>query len=190
MHRICPDPTILSRHDLKPGRFVLAVGNLAPHKNLAALSVTARVLAERQIPLVVVGGQLGIFAAAGKNVPQPAQYIGRVSDEELRALYAAAACFVYPTLYEGFGLPVVEAMTCGCPVVASQIPVLRETCGDAALFCDPASPDDIAHQVCRVLDEPGLSERLVQAGQQRASLFTWDRAAQSLSDIISNSTKL
>ena len=189
MSRISPDPTILSRHALVPGQFVLAVGNLAAHKNLSALSATARMLAKRQLPLVVSGGQLAIFAAEGKSVPQPAKYLGRVSDGELRALYAAAACFVYPTLYKGFGLPVVEAMMCGCPVVASRIPTLQETCGDAALFCDPASPDDIAHQVCRVLDDPELSVTLIRAGKRRAELFTWDRAAQSLSDIISNFTK-
>jgi glycosyltransferase involved in cell wall biosynthesis len=188
MERIIPDNSILLRNDLEPGRFVLAVGNLAPHKNLAALNLTARVLAERQMPLVVVGGQLAIFAQESTGVPHPAKYLGRVSDEELRALYGAAACFVYPTLYEGFGLPVVEAMMCGCPVVTSQIPVLRETCGDAALFCDPSSPDDIAQQVGHVLDKPNLSSTLIHAGKRRARLFTWDRAAQSLSDIITNFT--
>lgn len=185
MQRVTPDESILSRHALPRAGFVLAVGNLAAHKNLAGLRSTARMLADRNVPLVITGAlNAAIFGRQDADaVPQPARYIGRVSDGELRALYDAAACFVYPTYYEGFGLPAVEAMACGCPVVASGIPVLRETCGDAALFCDPFSPDDIARQIARVLDEPKLTLQLVMNGRQRSAALTWDKAAQSLAAI-------
>jgi glycosyltransferase involved in cell wall biosynthesis len=184
MHRIKPDPTVLTRHALTPNGFVLVVGNVAAHKNLAGLQIAARILAERDIPLVITGAlNTAIFSGNAQGFPQPARYIGRVSDHELRALYEAAACFVYPTRYEGFGLTVIEAMACGCPVVASGIPALRETCDDAALFCDPDSPDDIARQMCRVLDEPELVSRLRSNGDRRASSLTWENAARSLTAI-------
>jgi glycosyltransferase involved in cell wall biosynthesis len=185
MERVDPDFSVLSRHALPKNTFVLTVGNLAVHKNLAGLRSAARMLAERNVPLVITGAlNNAIFGQqdAG-NFPQPARYIGRVSDGELRALYESAACFVYPTYYEGFGLTTIEAMACGCPVVASDIPALRETCRDAALFCDPFRPDDIACQIARVLDEPELASQLVMSGRRRSAELTWDRAAQSLAGI-------
>lgn len=186
MQRVIPDFSVLSRHALAKGRFVLAVGNLAAHKNLRGLRVAARMLAERDVPLVIIGAlNPAIFGRqASAELPEPARYIGRVSDGELRALYESAACFVYPTYYEGFGLTTVEAMACGCPVVASDIPVLRETCGQAALFCEPFAPEDIARQIAKVLDSSELASRLVAAGRQRSAALTWEKAARSLAAIV------
>lgn len=185
MGRIVPDGAILARHGLAAGCFVLAVGNLSAHKNLAALNETAQALARRGQRLVIAGGlDAAVFNARRQALPHPACYVGRVSDEELRALYGAAACFVFPSLYEGFGLPAVEAMACGCPVVASGIPALRETCGGAALFCDPLDGQAIAREVCRVLDEPALRARLATAASARAGGITWDNAARALAAMI------
>lgn len=185
MRRIAADTSVLRQHGLQPGRFVLAVGNLAVHKNLAALGETARALDGRGLPLVITGGlDAAVFSARRTPLPQPAKYVGRVSDEELRGLYDAAACFVFPSLYEGYGLPVIEAMACGCPVVASSIPALREVCRDAALFCDPLAPEDIARQVCRVLDEPDLSRTLRQNADRLVEGLTWDVAANALLKLI------
>ena len=183
MHAIAPEPEILQR--LSGNRFVLAVGNLAAHKNLRALSELAVRLAERNVRLVITGGlAAGAFrpGAAGA-LPQPACYVGRVSDGALKALYQEAACLVFPSLYEGFGLPAVEAMICGCPVAASDIPALREACGAAALFFDPASPSDIADQVCRIIDDTSLRHDLSSAGLMHARAFTWSRAAAQLVDV-------
>lgn len=188
--RVPPDTTILTRHGLAPRQFVLVVGNLAPHKNLARLDALARVLAMRGIPLVISGRvNTTIFNASGmQSLPRPATYIGRVSDQELRALYGAAACFVFPSLYEGFGLPPVEAMACGCPVVAADIPVLHEICGPAALYADPLDPEAIARGVTYLLDTPAMAEDMRAAGLARAAGYTWDRAAQSLLEIARNMT--
>ena len=110
--RIVAEDEILSVNALQPGGFVLAVGTLAAHKNLVALGALARALAQRDVPLIIAGGLGGLaFKGGGASaLPQPARYIGRVSDGQLKALYEAAACFVFPSRYEGFGLPVVEAM--------------------------------------------------------------------------------
>ncbi|WP_242402425.1 glycosyltransferase [Komagataeibacter kakiaceti] len=122
-------------------------------------------------------------------VPAPTRHLyRRVSDQELRALYGAAACFVFPSLYEGFGLPPVEAMACGCPVVAADIPVLHEICGPAALYADPLDPEAIARGVTYLLDTPAMAEDMRAAGLARAAGYTWDRAAQSLLEIARNMT--
>jgi len=180
MHRLVSADATLTRHQLNPGGYVLAVGNLSHHKNLAGLNQVAPMLERRGVPLVIAGQINPIFDSGGTALPEPARYLGRVSDAELKALYEGAACFVFPSLYEGFGLPAVEAMACRCAVLASRIPGLQETCADAALYFDPTSKADIAEKVARVLDDPGLAERLRQAGTARAGEFTWAKSAQAL----------
>jgi glycosyltransferase involved in cell wall biosynthesis len=184
--RILAAPEILALHGLRAGRYVLAVGTLAAHKNLRALGALAEALAAREVPLVIAGSLGGAAFGDGQALalPQPARYIGRVSDGALKALYEQAGCFVFPSRYEGFGLPVVEAMASGCPVVASGIPVLREICGPAGQFCDPLAPPDIAAKVLEVLDDADLAARLRAAGLARTRMLTWDAAAARLLDII------
>ncbi len=184
--RLGTDPGVLARHGLTPGNFVLAVGTLSAHKNLASLQTLAARLAARNTPLVIAG-QLGnnVFRADGTALlPHPAQYIGRVTDAELKSLYQAASCFVFPSKYEGFGLPVAEAMACGCPVVAADIPVLRETFGSAALFCNPHDPGMIAATTTALLDDPAQQNHLRNRGRQCVAAMTWARAATTLLDII------
>ncbi|NVN11084.1 glycosyltransferase family 4 protein [Nguyenibacter vanlangensis] len=184
---LTPDRTILARHDITPRRFVLAVGNLAPHKNLRGLSLLARSLAALDIDLVVTGGlNRTVFSESDReqSLPQPAKYIGRVDDTELRALYEAALCFVFPSFYEGFGLPPIEAMACGCPVAASAIPSLEEVCGPAAAYFDPTDPADIERRVMAVVEDPLQRGRMRDAGGIHVAGFTWDRAARQLLDIV------
>jgi glycosyltransferase involved in cell wall biosynthesis len=186
MHRIETDDSILPMHELVPGRFVLIVGSLAAHKNLASLNALAQMLAGRDIPLVITGRLGGaVFQSDGRQfLPEPARYIGRVSDEQLKALYSAAACFVFPSIYEGFGLPLVEALACGCPVLAADIPSLRETGGAAALYFDPHNPADIAAKVAQLLEDHMLRARLKEEGLQHVKDMTWKRAAACLATII------
>jgi glycosyltransferase involved in cell wall biosynthesis len=185
--RIVAAESILSANGLEQGGFVLAVGNLAAHKNLTALGALAQALAQSGVKLVITGGFGGkaFREMPGMTLPQPALYIGRVSDAELKALYGAAACFVFPSRYEGFGLPVAEAMLCGCPVVASGIPVLREIFPQGALFCDPLSPNDIAAKVMQVIGDKTLQSELGEAGRVMAKTITWRRSGEQMNAIIS-----
>lgn len=179
MRRVPADRGILARLGL--GRpYVLAVGSAAPHKNLAALSATAAMLDARGMELVLTG-DLASAVFAGAALPQPARLMGRVEDAGLRALYEGAACLVFPSRHEGFGLPAVEAMGLGCPVVAARAGALPEVCGAAALYADPADPADIARAVAAVLDDAGLAARLAEAGRARAGGFTWAATAARLS---------
>jgi glycosyltransferase involved in cell wall biosynthesis len=150
------------------GRYCLAVGDLGPRKNLAALGAAVRSLGDRDLQLALVGkpGPDGerIAAAAG------GRWLGHVSDAELADLYRAAALTAYPSLYEGFGLPVVEAMACGCPVVASDRGALPEVAGDAAILVEP-SPRGIAEGIRRAL-EPATAARLRAAGPERAAHYS------------------
>jgi glycosyltransferase involved in cell wall biosynthesis len=183
MQRIEADPGILYEHGLVPGRFVLAVGSLAPHKNLTALVELARVLIARDMTMVITGGfNLNVFR--NSSLPQPAKYTGHVSDAGLKALYGSAACFVLPSRYEGFGLPAIEAMSCGCPVAVSDIPALRETCGDGVIYFNPEYPDDIARKVSHILDDPNISHRLRRMGVSQSAKHTWSHSASLLDKLI------
>ena len=185
--RIAADEKILHANGLEQGGFVLAVGNLAAHKNLTALGALAQSLAQSGIKLVITGGFGGkaFREMPAMKLPEPALYIGRVSDAELKALYGAAGCFVFPSRYEGFGLPVAEAMRCGCPVVASGIPVLREIFPQGALFCDPLSPSDIAAKVMQLIGDKKLQLELGEAGRALANTMTWQRSGEEMNAIIS-----
>jgi len=184
--RTLADENILAANGLLPGSFVLVVGNLAAHKNLSALGALAQALAKSNVKLVITGGFGGkaFREMPALTLPEPALYIGRVSDAELKALYSAASCFVFPSRYEGFGLPVAEAMTCGCPVVASGIPVLREIFPQSALFCDPLSPDDIAAKVMQLLADKTMQSKLSEAGIHQTNTMTWKRCGEEMNAII------
>jgi glycosyltransferase involved in cell wall biosynthesis len=183
--RVEPDFTILPRHGLVAGRYVLAVGSLARHKNLAALAATVAELDRRGFHLAIAGSaDPAIFSGAGNAGPRSAKYLGRVSDAALRALYERAACLVFPSRYEGFGIPPIEAMACGCPVVAATAGAVIETCGDAALYCDPDDQTAIAATVARVIDEPSVAGSLRERGRIRAQALTWEAAARRLMSLI------
>jgi glycosyltransferase involved in cell wall biosynthesis len=178
------DSTVLARRGLMPGRYALVVGTQAAHKNLAALGEAAWMLAERGMVLAVAGGGAGTggLFRAGHGASGGARALGRVSDSELRALYESAACLVFPSRYEGFGLPPLEAMACGCPVLAAPSGAVPEVCGDAALWFETAegTARKLTAALTRLLEEPGLPDRLREAGLARAAAFTWRRAAQAL----------
>lgn len=159
--------------------FVLAVGTLAAHKNLAPV---LRVLAARGIPTVVVGarGAGRVFAAA--DLPQGGSitYAGRLTDAQLGWLYRHAGVLVFPSRYEGFGVPLIEAQQAGCPVVAGAVAALPEVAGAGALLVPPDRPELIADAVERVLADRPERDRLVAAGRDNAARFTWDRSAELL----------
>jgi glycosyltransferase involved in cell wall biosynthesis len=110
--------------------------------------------------------------------------LGRVTDGELRALYENALCLVFPSRYEGFGIPPLEAMWCGCPVLASRAGAVPEVCGEAALWFDAEGPATPEAALARLLDEPGLADTLRHAGAARAKLYSWDAAAGRLLELL------
>ena len=173
---------------LPPGTpFLLAVGSRNPTKNLARVAQAfAQVSATRpQLHLVLVGeARATVFRSDGPNgssalLPR-VHRLGRVDDGQLLALYRHARALIFPSLTEGFGLPPLEAMHAGCPVVASHHGALAEVCGDAALVVDPLSVDDIASAMQRVLDDGPLTARLQAAGRAQASRWRWAQAGCKL----------
>jgi glycosyltransferase involved in cell wall biosynthesis len=184
--RLPPDPAVLEHAALARGRYVLAIGNIAAHKNLPALRELARALAGRGQMLAIAGASAAGVFRNGADLPQPARLLGRPDDPKLRALYEHAACLVFPSLYEGFGLPAVEAMACRCPVAAADIQGLRETCGEAATYFNPRSSASIAETVLALLDDPARAEAMREAGAARAAKFTWSRAADALAAVAAN----
>ena len=152
--------------------FLLYPARPWPHKNHERLFEAFAILRRErpELRLVLTGG-----GHEGRQVPPGVDVNGLVSAEELVSLYRRAACLVFPSLYEGFGQPPLEAMACGCPVAASGAGSLPEACGDAAALFDPMDAEDIAAVVAAVLESP---ERLVQAGLERAAQFTWAETAR------------
>lgn len=106
-----------------------------------------------------------------------------VSDEELAYIYSKAEMFVFPSLYEGFGIPIVEAMSCNCPVVLSNASCFPEIAGDAAVYFDPNKSEDMAEKIDEVLQSEKLKKKLIYKGKQRAKLFTWNKNAKAIYDI-------
>jgi glycosyltransferase involved in cell wall biosynthesis len=178
-----PDHSVLARLGLLPRQYFLAVGSANPSKNFDRLERAFEQMHDRRgVKLVIVGAtDAGVFAAHAVGAPgSDVIRAGRVDDAALKALYQQATALVFPSLYEGFGLPPLEAMACACPVAASNAAAVPEVCGDAALYFDPASVDQISAAMQRLLDDPALRERLRQAGLLRAQVFSWDQAAELL----------
>ena len=160
-----------------PRPYVLTVGTASARKNLSVLEPCAHELRERGLELVVAGSERGYLR--GGTAPAPSlRRIGYVADRLLPALYAQAAAFVLPSRHEGLGLPCLEAMAAGTPVVAARAGALPETVGDAGLLADPGAPGEFAEALRAILDQPGLRDRLAAAGRARAGERTWDRTAQ------------
>ncbi|MFL5826955.1 MAG: glycosyltransferase family 4 protein [Thermoleophilaceae bacterium] len=154
--------------------YVLAVGTRIARKNLAALRDTATMLERRGIDLVAAGSGRAYMRA--EHAP-PVRALGYVPDDVMPGLYANAEAVVMPSVYEGFGLPCIEAMACGTPLVASDRSALPETCGDAALLVDPDDTAAFSAALERVLDDAALRDHLREAGLARARSLTWDRTA-------------
>jgi glycosyltransferase involved in cell wall biosynthesis len=156
--------------------YVLAVGTDTPRKNFALLDRVAAPLAREGLEVVIAGSTRTYMPTGSYGV----RSLGYVDESELPGLYAAASALAMPSLYEGFGLPCLEAMACGTPVVASDRAALPETCGDAALLVDPEDGDAFAAALLDAAAPSPTRDRLVAAGTQRAERFTWRRTAEQV----------
>jgi len=166
------------------GRYVLFVGTIEPRKNLSTL-VQAVGLLRKEFPVhLVVAGRRGwlsepVFETVRRLAADDGvQFIGEVKPAELRPLYCAAEALALPSLYEGFGLPPLEAMACGTPVVISNAAALTEVADGAGVIVRPGDPDDIANGLGWVIGNPGFRATLVERGLERAAHFSWDKAAR------------
>ena len=161
-------------------RMVLSVGTIEPRKNFSTLVRAWRALPEElqnEYELVVAGPMGWADAETGQAV-RSVRYLGYVPEREIAALTAAAAIFAYPSLYEGFGFPVAQAMAAGVPVITSNLSALPEIAGDAAVLVDPRSQAELRDALCRLMGDPGLRAQLAECGRRRAEQFRWDTCAQ------------
>lgn len=181
-----PTPTVPAPAESSTRPVVLATGNRLPHKNFEGLLAAWHHMPPERRPLLVVPGSHSTdplqAVVARLGLDQDVELRGWISSSELEALYASAAAYVCPSLFEGFGLPVLEAMQRGCPVVCSDIPVLREVGGEAVRYVDARRPDALAAAVLDVVHDPAQRRRLVEAGRRRAELFTWSTTARGTVD--------
>ncbi|RQH04141.1 glycosyltransferase family 4 protein [Paraburkholderia dinghuensis] len=161
--------------------FVLAVGSLNRHKNFQLVAEAARLIREAQFDIVVVGGgDPRVYGTDQEALPKFVKHLGYVSDGDLATLYRRAACFVYPSRYEGFGLPPVEALALGCPVIASRLPAVQEACGDAALYTSPDDPAELARLLEQITSDVALRASLRERGRARTAELTWRATATKL----------
>jgi glycosyltransferase involved in cell wall biosynthesis len=169
--------------------YALFVGTLEPRKNLPLLIEAFAEVRRRLDAQLLIAGPRGwldepIFAAhARSDLGDAVRFLGRLDEHDLAVLYSHAGVFVLPSLYEGFGLPVLEAMACGAPVVSSNAGPLPEVAGDAAVLLPPEDPAAWAEAIGQVLGSPGLAEDLRRRGFRRARMFSWQRAARQTREV-------
>ena len=186
-HDLLQVQKVLRKYEID-GDYILTVGSIQPRKNLTRLiNAYARLGREHQIEklprLVVVGKRAWLFretlaAAANSSVKDQIMFTGYVPDEDLSALYTAAKCFVYPSYFEGFGLPPLEAMRCGTPTITGNRTCLPEVVGDGALLVDPFDEQSILEGIVKVLRDESLRSSLREKGMSRAKTFDWKETAR------------
>jgi glycosyltransferase involved in cell wall biosynthesis len=184
--RLKADLDIIHRNKLKAKKFVLIVGSLDPRKNLFMVVKAIEDIKGFPYDIVIAGGTNArvfktdtITMNSGKI-----KQLGYVTDEELKALYENAGCFVYPSLYEGFGLPPLEAMSCGCPVIMARSSSLPEVGGESVVYCDPHSHLDIAAKIEMMMSDEEMRKKYSRLGLQQAEKYSWKKAAKSYFEII------
>lgn len=175
--------------DIPAGPYILSLSAIEPRKNLRRFLRAwehAQNAVDQSVTLVLAGGQgrSTIFRNFSvDNPPSNVHFTGYVDDDLLPALYTGAEAFIYPSLYEGFGFPVLEAMACGTAVLTSDVTSLPEVAGEAAILVDPRSEHDIKYGITKLLRDDALRSRLQKKGKERASSFTWDESVQKTEDL-------
>ncbi|BAU64218.1 group 1 glycosyl transferase [Stanieria sp. NIES-3757] len=182
----------LRKYNLNYQKYILFVGAIEPKKNLGCL-IDAYAMLNPDIPLVIVGKKAWLWEqdlakidfivkkkSKSKTELEKVLVLDYVPTNDLPYLFQGAYCFVFPSLYEGFGLPVLEAMSFGCPVITSKVASLPEVCGDAALYIDPYNAEDLSDKLQQILTDPNLRDRLSLAGRKRAEFFSMDNYQHQL----------
>jgi len=188
--RFCPRPEpgeaerVRARYGIGDQPYVLSVGTVQPRKNYARLIRAFNQLTNQPTnQLLIAGGKGWLYEnilAEAEKYPDHVRILGFVDDADLPALYRGASLFAFPSLYEGFGLPVLEAMACGIPVVCSNVSSLPEVAGDAALLVDPLDTDSLVRAMARALEDTDLRQEMIAQGFAQAARFSWEKAARQL----------
>ena len=185
VQRVQADESILDRCALRTRPYVLSVSSAQPAKNFGLLVRALEGRGDPGFDVVVAGGtNPAVFSGQHTALPSYVKHVGYVSDQELAALYKHASCFVFPSLYEGFGIPPLEAMAMGCPVVASTAASIPEVCADAANYFDPHDPEALYVALMAVMTDPHLRDRLRANAIRQGQYWTWTRAAASLASAL------
>lgn len=178
------------RYGIEGRTYIFTIGTVQPRKNYARLIHALAILRGRgyDLHLVIAGGkgwlEDPIYAAIRTHhMGEYVHFIGFAAEADLPALYTGSLCLAFPSLYEGFGLPILEAMACGTPTITSNISSLPEVAGDASLIIDPLDVEALADAIQRIVDDSALRQSLMQRGRLRAAEFTWQRSAQQLLDL-------
>ncbi|QAR34465.1 glycosyltransferase family 1 protein [Geovibrio thiophilus] len=181
---------VIKKYSL-PEDYILFVGNVKPNKNLITLLKALELMSG--VNLVIVGRKDGFITGdsavaemvnGSESLKSRVFFTGYADDKDIPSIYASASVFVFPSLYEGFGIPPLEAQACGCPVVSSPAASLREVCGGSVIYCDPMSSEDIAEKVMKVRGSAELRAELIEKGYDNIRRFGWQKSAEQIRDII------
>lgn len=184
MDKISLDNSIVARWNIKPRDFILAVSSMNPNKNFISICKAINKLQNKDINIVIAGGSNHIFDQCNIPVSENIKLLGYVSDNELKALYENAACFIYPSFFEGFGLPPLEALACNCPIIISNTGSLPEIFGPSAYYVDPNNIEDIAKGISEILEKQEKANILLEYGKELLKKYSWSGAAERLLDIV------
>lgn len=185
LERVTMDEAIIDRLGLRSRRFLLSVGSQNPNKNIACLLQAFRLIEDPELLLVLAGGSnSSVFGETRADADPRLVRAGYVTDAELIALFVHSCLFVFPSVYEGFGIPPLEAMRFNCAVAASAIPAVIEACGTAAAYFDPLDPSEMAKTLSSLLKDPIRLKAMREAGIERASLRDWHGQARMLLSLI------
>ena len=188
--------SLKSQHSPYPWPYILAVGALEPRKNLARLIAAFQKLNNDNLRLVIVGSankevfkKEAIYSPDKESLSTDKQHIiftGYLADQQLNALYSHAVCFCYPSLYEGFGLPPLEAQAQGCPVIVSNRTSLPEVFATSALYCNPEDINDIQEKLETILNDSRLRQSLITSGHENLNRFSWKKSASIIAEAVIN----
>lgn len=185
LNRVTADPSIFKRASIGEKPYLLMVGSSSPHKNAAGVFNALDLLKRTDFEVVMAGGAFPrVFNGQQVALPVNVCQVGYVSNQELRALYENARGFIFPSFYEGFGIPVLEAMAFGCPVISSNAASLPEVGGEAVLYFDPANPQEIAEKIACLVDQPDLQTELREMGSRQLEKFSWQQTARQTVNLI------
>lgn len=187
-HKRNMNENVITKYGLKKN-YILFVGTLQPRKNIKRLIEAFSKIKNKNIKLIIVGRKGWMWeeileAPSRFDVSERVVFLDNVGDDELPEFYKNASCFILPSLYEGFGLPILEAMKYGCPVLTSNVSSLPEAGGDAAVYFDPEDVNDIAEKIEKVLSSEKLRKDLIKLGKEQVEKFSWDKSARETLEVL------